>query len=101
MGRRYDRRPMPKVELARHLYAFFPQLEGQEITVEATTAAEVVQAMEKIAPGFSFYICDERGSLRTHVNIFIEQDMVADRKKLTDKVKADSRVYILQALSGG
>jgi len=101
MGRRYDRRPMPKVELARHLYAFFPQLEGQEISVDAHTAADVVQAMEKIAPGFSFYICDERGSLRPHVNIFIEQDMVTDRKALTDKVKPDARVYILQALSGG
>ena len=55
----------------------------------------------RIAPGFAFYICDERGSLRTHVNIFIEEDLVRDRKKLTDKVKPDSRVYILQALSGG
>jgi sulfur-carrier protein len=92
---------MPHVSLARHLYAFFPALEGKEINVEAATAAEVVQAMEKLAPGFSFYICDERGSLRTHVNMFIEEDMVADRKKLSDKVKPDSRVYILQALSGG
>ena len=92
---------MPSVELARHLYAFFPQLEGQEISVEATTAAEVVQAMEKIAPGFAFYICDERGGLRTHVNIFIEQDLVRDRKKLSDAVKPETRVYILQALSGG
>lgn len=101
MGRRYICRPMPKVALARHLYAFFPQLEGQEINVEANTAAEVVQAMEKLAPGFAFYICDERGSLRTHVNIFIEENLVSDRKKLSDRVKPDSRVYILQALSGG
>jgi sulfur-carrier protein len=92
---------MPKVELARHLYAFFPKLEGKEISVEASTAAEVVQAMERLAPGFAFYICDERGSLRTHVNFFIEENMVADRKKLSDKVKPDSKVYILQALSGG
>ncbi|MCB9895949.1 MAG: MoaD/ThiS family protein [Planctomycetes bacterium] len=92
---------MAKVELARHLYAFFPALEGREISVEADTAAGVVAAMEKIAPGFAFYICDERGSLRTHVNIFIEENLVADRKKLSDKVKPDSNVYILQALSGG
>jgi hypothetical protein len=92
---------MAKVELARHLYAFFPDLEGKEIEVEAGTAAEVVQAMEELAPGFAFYICDERGSLRTHVNIFIEENLVADRKKLSDKVKPDARVYILQALSGG
>lgn len=92
---------MPKVELARHLYAFFPHLEGKDISVDASTAAEVVAAIEKLAPGFAFYICDERGGLRPHVNIFIEQDLICDRRKLTDKVKPDGRVYILQALSGG
>ncbi len=92
---------MPKVELARHLFAFFPHLEGKEIIVQAETAAGIVMEMEKLAPGFAFYICDERGSLRTHVNMFIEENMVSDRKKLSDHVKPDSKVYILQALSGG
>lgn len=92
---------MAKVELARHLYEFFPHLEGKEIVVEAGTAAEVVAELEKLAPGFSFYICDERGELRRHVNLFIEQDTVRDRKHLSDKVGPDTSVYILQALSGG
>jgi len=92
---------MARVELTRHLYTFFPQLEGRELTVDASTAAEVVSEMEKLAPGFAFYICDERGRLRTHVNIFIGENRVADRAKLTDPVEADSRVFIMQALSGG
>jgi predicted phage tail protein len=92
---------MARVELARHLYRFFPHLEGKELNVDATTAAEVVNALEKIAPGFAFYICDERGSLRQHVNIFVEEELIADRNALSDRVKPDSRVYIMQALSGG
>lgn len=92
---------MAKVELTRHLYRFFPDLEGRELMVEASTVAEVVQAMEAIAPGFAFYVCDERGRLRTHVNIFIEQEMIADRTRLSDRVGPDSRVFILQSLSGG
>lgn len=92
---------MPRVELTRHLFQFFPDLEGQEIEVEASTAAEVVAALEAMAPGFSFYVCDERGALRPHVNLFIEDRVVADRKTLSDRVKPDSRVCILQALSGG
>lgn len=92
---------MAKVELTRHLFTFFPDLEGKELTVDATTVAEVVSEMEKLAPGFAFYICDERGRLRTHVNIFIEEERVADRQRLSDPVKPDSRVFILQALSGG
>jgi molybdopterin converting factor small subunit len=92
---------MPSVHLTRHLYTFFPQLENQDITVEASTAGEVVQALERLAPGIGFYICDERGQLRTHVNIFVGKQMIRDRKGLTDAVAADDEVHILQALSGG
>lgn len=92
---------MPSVHLTRHLFAFFPQLEGRDITVEASTVGEVVQALERIAPGIGFYICDERGRLRTHVNIFVAKQMIRDRKGLTDAVAAGDEVHILQALSGG
>jgi sulfur-carrier protein len=92
---------MAKVELTRHLYSFFPALEGQEIAVEAGTVAEVVQQLERIAPGIAFYICDERGRLRRHVNIFIGEERIADRDKLSDRVAPDARIYVMQALSGG
>lgn len=92
---------MAKVELTRHLYTFFPQLEGQAIEIEAKTVAEVVQGLERIAPGIAFYICDELGRLRTHVNIFVEEERLADRAKLSDRVEPSSRVFIMQALSGG
>jgi sulfur-carrier protein len=92
---------MPSVHLTRHLFTFFPQLEGQDITVEASTVGEVVQALERLAPGIGFYICDERGRLRTHVNIFVGKQMIRDRKGLTDAVTASDEVHILQALSGG
>ena len=92
---------MVKVEVTRHLQTHFPQLADTEIVVDASTVAEVVQALERLAPGFAFYVCDERGRLRTHVNIFVEQQRLADRQKLSDRVGPDSRVYIMQALSGG
>ena len=92
---------MAKVELTRHLYSFFPALEGREIRVEASTVAEVIQQMERIAPGFAFYVCDERGRLRQHVNVFVEEERVTDRQRLSDRVQAESRVFIIQALSGG
>jgi hypothetical protein len=92
---------MAKVELTNHLYTFFPDLEGKELVVEASTVAEVVHAMETIAPGFAFYVCDERGRLRRHVNIFVGDEAIADRKGLSDRVHQSSRVLIMQALSGG
>jgi len=92
---------MAKVELTRHLFSFFPHLEGKEIEVEATTVADVVREMEKLAPGFAFYVCDERGSLRRHVKIFVEEEPIVDRARLRDPLEPDSRVFIMQALSGG
>lgn len=92
---------MAKVELTRHLYQFFPQLEGKELTVEAATVADVVREMERIAPGFAFYVCDELGRLRRHVNIFVEDVSIGDRQRLSDPVAPASRVFIMQALSGG
>jgi sulfur-carrier protein len=92
---------MATVKLTRHLYEFFPGLEGKELVVEAANAADVVREVDKIAPGFAFYVCDERGRLRAHVNLFIEETMIADRQRLSDPVAPDSEVFILQALSGG
>jgi hypothetical protein len=90
-----------RVELTQHLFQFFPDLKGKELAVDAATVAEVVQAMEGIAPGFAFYVCDERGRLRQHVNVFVGNEMIGDRRTLTDRVPPDGRVFIMQALSGG
>ena len=92
---------MTTVAFARHLHRFFPSLEGKEIRVSAPTVAEAVREIEKRCPGFAFYIVDERGALRTHVNIFIEEELILDRQALSDRLMPDSKLYIMQALSGG
>jgi ABC-type nitrate/sulfonate/bicarbonate transport system permease component len=92
---------MAQVELTRHLKDIFPALKQAPFTVSAATVADVVAELERTAPGVGFYICDERGRLRQHVNIFIGDEMICDRGKLSDRVEADSRVFIAQALSGG
>ena len=92
---------MVHVHLTRHLFAFFPQLEGPALEVEAADVAGVVAELEKLAPGIGFYICDERGRLRPHVNVFIGNTMVKDRRTLSDAVAHGDKLSILQALSGG
>ena len=92
---------MAKVELTKHLYQFFPDLADKDIVVEASTIADVVRALEALAPGIAFYVCDERGRLRQHVNVFIGEEPIVDRRDLSDRVEPSSRVFIMQALSGG
>ena len=92
---------MPTVELTSHLHQFFPSLRGGPLSVEARTVAEVVRALERTAPGFAFYVCDESGRLRQHVLIYVGDERVTDRATLSDAVGPQSRVLIVQALSGG
>jgi hypothetical protein len=35
------------------------------------------------------------------VNIFVGEEPIADRVRLSDKLKDDDKVFVLQALSGG
>ena len=92
---------MPTVEMTRHLYRFFPALENRTISVPAGSVAEILRSIDEIAPGFSDYVLDERGMLRRHVNLCINDTMVIDRTTLSDRVPDDGTVYIFQALSGG
>ena len=66
-----------------------------------STVAEVLADLERRAPGIEFYVCDELGRLRRHVNIFVDGEMIVDRKRLSDRVSEGTRVLIMQALSGG
>jgi predicted phage tail protein len=92
---------VPTVELTSHLYAFFPALAGRRLSVEASTMREVVTALERLAPGFAFYVCDEAGRMRQHVLAYVGDERVKDRGTLLDPVAPDDRVLIVQALSGG
>ena len=92
---------MPTVEMTQHLYRFFPQLENRKITVPAGSVAEILNAVNEIAPGFIDYVLDEHGALRRHVNLSINDTIVIDRKTLSDRVPDDGTVFIFQALSGG
>ncbi len=92
---------MASVTFARHLHAFFPRLKGADVKIDASNVAELVRALDQRFPGLGFYLTDERGSLRQHVNIFVGEELVVDRRGLTDKLAPGAQVYVMQALSGG
>jgi molybdopterin synthase sulfur carrier subunit len=90
---------MPTIKFTYALKRFFPEL-------KATPAAgksfpEIFTELDLQYPGISSYILDEQGSLRKHVNIFIDGKMITDRKTLSDAFTTGSEIYIMQALSGG
>jgi hypothetical protein len=90
---------MAQLSFTRHLLRFFPTLSEGE--VPASTVRELIDELERRYPGFAGYIIDEVGRLRRHVNIFVGDEPIGDRERLSDRLGPDAKVFITQALSGG
>lgn len=90
---------MPTVQFTRHLRLHFPALE--DVEVPGQSLAQIVRALDEMHPGLADYLVDEQGALRRHVNIFVNDELLSDRKGLGDPVAPRDRVFIMQALSGG
>ncbi|MEQ9425550.1 MAG: MoaD/ThiS family protein [Cyclobacteriaceae bacterium] len=90
---------MATVKFTANLKRFYPELQPTE--VKGATVKEVLDEIESMHEGIKDYVVDEAGILRKHVNIFIGNELIKDRTKLSDQVKATDEVYIMQALSGG
>jgi hypothetical protein len=90
---------MPHVTFTRHLRRFFPALEAAD--VPGATVRELIDELDRRHPGFASYVVDETGRLRRHVNVFIGEEPLRDRERLSDPITPEQRISILQALSGG
>ncbi len=72
-----------------------------ECSVEAGNVAELVTRLDQQYPGLAAYLVHEDGSLRKHVNIFVDERFIRDRRALSDAISPDAMVHVMQALSGG
>ena len=90
---------MVKVKFTSALKQFFPDLSTQEL--EGASIKELISSIESIYPGMQDYLLEEDGSLRRHVNIFVRDEMMVDRHRLSDTLIDGDDVLIFQALSGG
>jgi sulfur-carrier protein len=88
-----------RVHFTPALKRFVPDLHS--IEVKGSTVADVILNVEAVYPGLANYLIEENGALRKHVNIFINDTFIRDRKTLSDAVHDDDDIHIIQALSGG
>jgi len=77
-------------QLARFLPV--PALETQAATLRAA-----LDGAFAANPRLGAYVLDEQGRLRANVVVFID----GRRSELDEPLRSDSRIYVLQALSGG
>lgn len=90
---------MATIKFTAALERFFPSLTA--LSVSGTSVREVLLEVEKQFPGLQDYLLEEDGSLRKHVNIFLGERMIEDRKQLSDAVIEGKEILVFQALSGG
>ena len=90
---------MAKIRFTSALKRFFFFFSESEI--EGDTVRDVLNNIEKIYPGISNYLMQDDGTLRKHVNIFVQGNLIENRQTLSDKVKHSDELMIIQALSGG
>lgn len=72
-----------------------------ERDVAACSVDEALAAAFADEPRLRGYILDDQGGLRRHLSVFVDGKPVRDRRCLSDPVGTDSRIYVVQALSGG
>jgi sulfur-carrier protein len=84
---------------------FTPQLQRFTATPEVQTGAatlrEALEAAFAINPKLRGYVLDDQGHLRANVVCFIDGRRCTERVMLADSLQPDSRIHVLQALSGG
>ena len=72
-----------------------------EVETSAQTLREALDAAFAINPQLRGYVLDDQGHMRANVVAFIDGRRCENRIALTDPLHTESRVHILQALSGG
>ena len=76
-------------------------VETPVLTASGQSVGEALAQALGNAPVLRDYVLDEQGRLRKHVTIFIDNQMIRDRAGLSDPIRADSEIFVMQALSGG
>jgi molybdopterin converting factor small subunit len=76
-------------------------VECPPVAVAGSTVREVLDAVFADNPMLRSYILYDQGRVRRHVNVFINNEVVSDRLKLSDAVGPSDEVFVFQALSGG
>ena len=68
------------------------------VEASGATVGEVLDDLDRQFPGIRFRVVDEQGRLRTHMKVFVGDEMTRD---ITTPLTVDVELTLMQALSGG
>jgi sulfur-carrier protein len=72
-----------------------------ELLLSAPSVRAALDQLERSYPSLHRSVCDETGTLRRHVNLFVNTSNVRDREGLDTVLVPGDVITILPAVSGG
>jgi MoaD family protein len=74
---------------------------ASELTLSAMNVRGALTELERSHPELHGRICDETGSVRRHVNVFVNKEHMREQAGLDTVLASGDVVTILPAVSGG
>ncbi len=72
-----------------------------EVTAEGSTVREVIEDLERRYPGIKERICEEDGSIRKFVNLYVNDEDIRFKHNLDTELKDGDELSIIPAIAGG
>jgi sulfur-carrier protein len=89
---------MAEIHFTSHLRNIVPT---GPLSAAGATVGEVLMNVIAEQPHVRTYVLDDQGALRKHVCIFADGERLRHDSALARPIGPDSRLYVMQALSGG
>ena len=74
---------------------------AEELSISAHTVGAALEALERTQSALYRNVCDETGTVRRHLNVFVNSDNVRDLDGINTTLTPGDVVTILPAVSGG
>jgi molybdopterin synthase sulfur carrier subunit len=71
------------------------------LSASGATVGEALTKLLATQPHVRGYVLDDQGELRKHVCIFADDERLHRESALTRRIGPDTKLYVMQALSGG
>jgi hypothetical protein len=71
------------------------------VTAKGATVGAALEAVFSERPHARGYVLDDRGAIRKHVCIFADGARLKNGEAMAHAIGPDTKLYVMQALSGG
>ena len=92
---------MTRINVSGFLTDFTSGKHVIQLDASPSTVGQALEQLWQMYPGLRDRVLTERGEVRMHVNVFLEDENIRRRELLNTQLPENSEITILPAVSGG